>query len=183
MALVIGFVMAGCANVPAAAPESSADTTAAPVPGTDAAKQAAKRELQSRYVEYLRQEGYVPSIDDDGDIRFIVSEYIYFIPIDGNDPSYFQIVLGLTMDTVPLEELIGAVNSVNRSVKAAKVSIPPDRQAVIITAERILDKPDDFKAVFKRLLLVIKTAAERLFSQLNESGERRGAGSEEAKNV
>jgi len=43
-------------------------------------------------MEYLRQEGYMPSIDDDGDIIFKVAGNSYFIIIDENALQFFQIL-------------------------------------------------------------------------------------------
>ena len=59
-----------------------------------------------------------------------------------------------------------AVNYTNRTTKVAKVFISSSEKTVGIKVDQILSKPDDFKAIFKRLLSIMYTAEVNLNSQL-----------------
>ena len=87
-----------------------------------------KRDLQNAYMDYLRQEGYVPSIDTDGDIQFKVAGDTYYIIVDDRDLQFFQVYTGFKMDTVSQDAALSAANSSNRSSKVVKVAFSPDRK-------------------------------------------------------
>ena len=44
------------------------------------------------YVDFLTEEGYKPTVDSDGDVRFKKEGMTYFISVHSNDPQYFRIV-------------------------------------------------------------------------------------------
>jgi len=58
-------------------------------------QQWTKEDLQNTYMEYLRQEGYVPTIDADGDIQFKVAGDVYFIIINETDLQFFSDLYGI----------------------------------------------------------------------------------------
>lgn len=41
------------------------------------------------YSKYLSQEGYVPTVDNDGDVIFKVEGKVYYISIDTKDELFF----------------------------------------------------------------------------------------------
>lgn len=125
-----------------------------------------KTDLQEMYVEYLRQEGYLPSIDDDGDILFRASGSNYYIIIYEDDPQFFQILLQLNLGSISLETALNAANYASRRSKVAKVFISESGRYASITAELIFYKPEDFKPIFSRALRLISNARENFESQL-----------------
>lgn len=50
------------------------------------------RDLAEMYRLFLLEEGYAPSIDDDGDVRFKFEGGDYFVLIDREDEDYFRLV-------------------------------------------------------------------------------------------
>jgi len=124
--------------------------------------------LQNIYMEHLRQEGYVPSVDGDGDIQFKVSGDTYFIIVDENDLQFFQVYMGFKMETIPPEIALTAVNYSNRSSKVVKVAFSPDRKVISITAELLLNDPKDFIPVFSRAISLIQNAENNFISQVRE---------------
>ena len=128
--------------------------------------QTTESELRNRYVEYLRQEGYNPSVDGDGDVLFKVAGDSYYILVNADDLEYFQIYQQLGLGTYALAEVRNAVNYANRTTKVAKVYITSNEKSVVIKVDQMLGKPDDFKAIFDRLLSIMDTAEENLRSQL-----------------
>jgi len=127
-----------------------------------------REDLQNVYMEYLRQEGYMPSIDDEGDILFKVAGNSYFIIIDETDLQFFQIYMGFKMETLSPEIALNAVNYSNRSSKVVKVAFSPDRKVISITAELLLNDPKDFIPVFSRAISLIQNAENNFISQIRE---------------
>ncbi|MDR0639580.1 MAG: hypothetical protein LBG27_11895 [Spirochaetaceae bacterium] len=128
--------------------------------------QTREGELQSMYIEYLREEGYFPQVDDDGDILFKASGDIYYIIVDADDLAFFQLYKQLNIGRFDLAVVRRAVNYTNRTTKVAKVFISSGEKTVGIKVDQMLGKPDDFKAIFKRLLSIMYTAEVNLNSQL-----------------
>jgi len=125
-----------------------------------------KANLQNVYMEYLRQEGYMPSVDCDGDILFKVSGNSYFIIVNENDLQFFQVYMGFKMETVSAENILAAANYSNRSSKVVKVTFSPDNKIVSITAELLLNDPKDFIPVFSRAISLIQNAENNFISQI-----------------
>jgi len=131
-----------------------------------ASQQWSKEDLQNAYMEYLRQEGYIPTVDADGDIQFKVAGDTYFIIVDEKDLQFFQVYTGFKMDTVTQEAALNAANSSNRSSKVVKVAFSPDRKVISITAELLLNDPKDFIPVFSRAISLIRNAENNFMAQL-----------------
>jgi len=126
-----------------------------------------RADLQSIYMEHLRLEGYVPSIDVDGDILFKVSGDNFFIIIDENDLQFFQIYTGFSIGSVSIENALIAANFSNRRSKVAKVAISSDGKVASITAELLLSSPLDFAPVFARALSLMRNAENNFLTHLN----------------
>ena len=125
-------------------------------------------DLQNIYMEHLRNEGYVPLIDIDGDIQFKVSGDNYFIIIDEKDVQFFQIYMGFSLGSINPEEAFTAANFSNRRSKVAKISISPDGNIASITVEMILNNPRDFEPIFARALSLIRNAEGIFRSHLKD---------------
>ena len=128
-----------------------------------------KADLQSIYVEHLREEGYLPSVDIDGDIQFKVSGDNYFIIIDESDVQFFQIYMGFSLGSINVEDAFLAANYSNRRSKVAKTSISSDGNVASITVELILNEPTDFAPVFARALSLIRNAENIFRSHIREN--------------
>jgi len=127
-----------------------------------------RADLQSIYMEHLREEGYLPTVDEDGDIRFKVGGDNYFIIIDDNDIAFFQIYMGFSLGTIPLEDAMQAANMANRRSKVAKITVSPDGRVASITIELLLNTPTDFAPVFARSLSLVRNAENIFRNHLRE---------------
>jgi hypothetical protein len=125
-----------------------------------------KTDLQNTYLEYLRQEGYPPTVDRDGDIEFKVAGETYFIIVDENDLHFFQVYRGFSLEAISAESALNAANYSNRSSKVVKVAFSPDRRVVSFTAELLLNDPKDFIPVFSRAISLIRNAENNFMTQL-----------------
>jgi hypothetical protein len=128
--------------------------------------QWARADLQKIYMDYLRQEGYTPAVDEDGDIRFKVAGDTYYIIIDENDLQFFQIYMGFNLGAISQQEALNAVNNSNRRSKVVKIALSSDGKIVSITAELLLNNPRDFMPVFSRAISLIKNAENNFMAQL-----------------
>ena len=133
-----------------------------------AAEEWTKADLQSIYVEYLRNEGYLPAIDHDGDIQFKVAGDNYFIIIDEKDLQFFQIYMGFSLGAVSPEDALNAANFSNRRSKVVKVALSPDGTVASITAELLLEDPRDFAPIFSRAISLMRNAESNFMNQLRE---------------
>jgi len=134
-----------------------------------AAQEWNRADLQSIYMEHLRQEGYLPSIDVDGDIQFKVSGDNYYIIIDETDLQFFQIYMGFSLSSFGADDVLEAVNFSNRRSKVAKVAISSDGLIASITAELLLEDPQGFAPVFSRALSLMRNAENNFMTKLRES--------------
>ncbi|MCL2181709.1 MAG: hypothetical protein FWB83_11360, partial [Treponema sp.] len=71
-----------------------------------------KAQLQNMYVNYLRGEGYSPTIDSDGDVNFTAQSQRFYINVMENDLQSFQIVMTNFLD-------IGSASNRLRALEAA----------------------------------------------------------------
>jgi hypothetical protein len=112
------------------------------------------------YCDFLASEGFRPSVDEDGDIRFRHEGRTLFLFRDPKDPEYFRVALpGAWECESPEEETraLAAANAVNRDLKVVKCVLVDG--VVWISVELFLDPPEAFRPVFSRLLDVIGSAA------------------------
>ncbi|MDR2663286.1 MAG: hypothetical protein LBC31_09845 [Treponema sp.] len=131
-----------------------------------AAAQMSKANLQKMYTDYLRQEGYVPSIDKDGDVHFKAEGDNYYIIVNEGDLQFFQVMEQIGLGSTPLQEVLAAASYANRRSKVAKVYISSDGKTATIAVEILLSKPDDFKQLFPRVVTLLKNAQSNFVSQL-----------------
>jgi len=137
-------------------------------------------DLQNIYIEHLREEGYLPTVDVDGDIQFKVSGDNYFIIIDEKDLQFFQIYMGFSLGAISFEDAVAAANHANRRSKVAKITISPSAVSGVngayapaggiasITIELLLNDPREFKPVFARALSLIRNAESIFRNNLRE---------------
>lgn len=134
-----------------------------------------KERLQRMYVNYLKEEGYKPEIDQDGDVVFKHEGKTYVITIDERDPQFFRLVLpniwSRDIDTVDAELLfvMAAAQVATAVTKVAKVHVVGNK-SVWVSIELFVMRPEDFQGVFYRLLSAMD-AAKQQFSMVMLQGQ------------
>jgi hypothetical protein len=121
-------------------------------------------QLQEMYVSYLKEQGYQPSVDSDGDVRFKAEGSTLYIGVDEKDSQSFRIVLPNFWKIESPEEkakAYEAANSVNRQLKVAKVYIVSKEDRVWADANIYVEKPEDFKRHFPRMVQVLMIGASK----------------------
>jgi len=130
--------------------------------------------LQNMYMQYLREEGYLPSLDDQNDILFKVSGNNYYIILRDDDYDiqnnllFFRIYTGVSIGDFLPENALAAANYINMKSKVAKVYLSSDERSIAINAELLLPNPQDFKTVLARALSLMRFAENRFFLKLEE---------------
>lgn len=140
-----------------------------PATGAPSDDPPSRQKLQEMYLSYLREEGYEPTIDADGDIEFKMEGVPYLILIVENDPDFFEILMP---NFWPLESeaerarALAAADHANATIKVAKVYTLGDN--VSAATELFLPQPDDFGKVFRRSLLAVNAAVNAFVEQMRK---------------
>jgi len=110
-------------------------------------------------LEHIRTEGFVPSIDDDGDILFKCEGRSYFVILDENDEQFYRIAFPNFWsidDDAERERVIHAASQATTKTKVAKIF--PVKDDTWASVELFLSGPEEFSAVFSRSLSALQSA-------------------------
>ncbi|HOI00363.1 MAG TPA: hypothetical protein PLE85_07430 [Bacteroidales bacterium] len=132
-------------------------------------KEYSKKQLQQMYVNFLKDEGYKPEVDDDGDVKFKREGRTYFILVQETDMEFFTIILPNIWEIESEEErakVIVACDASNAKTKVTKVYSFKDN--VWVTVELFIRQPEDFKGVFARAMNAIDSGAGNFVSKMRE---------------
>src|SRR5438045_2642816 len=100
------------------------------------------------YMEFLREQGYVPRLDDDGDVVFKCEGRTYILFGEEKDEPYFRLVFPAfwPLETAPEEEQARtAINELNAEMKVMKLFVL--RDDVWAAVEMFLEPIDSFQAI------------------------------------
>lgn len=138
--------------------------------GSLQAQEWTKPKLQKMYMNFLKEEGFRPELDEDGDIVFKREGATFLIIISEKDPNFFMLALANIWKIESEEELVKAIvsaNQANDKSKVAKTYIT-ETQKVWVSVEAFLDEPTDFKKVFDRSLRAIDNAVAVFVEKMRE---------------
>lgn len=125
--------------------------------------------LAEKYLSYLKEEGFVPSMDEDGDITFKVEGKLYFFLIDDEDDRYYKLVFPnfwSVDDESEREKITHACLHAARSVKVVKMYTVRDNTWAVI--EMFLASTDDIGAVFPRSLRALQAGVQSFVEKMRE---------------
>jgi hypothetical protein len=123
------------------------------------------------YEKFLREEGFLPRIDEDGDVIFKFEGRTLFISVQESDAQYFRIVMPSFWeidDEAELIQALRAANEINRKIKVATIVIQGDKD-VSSNAEMFIEREPDLEQFFLRTVKVLVQAASD-FSDLMRTG-------------
>ena len=126
--------------------------------------------LQNMYISFLEDLGGYESVrvDSDGDVQFEYNDRNYFIEVNENDNEFFRVVL---FNLWPIEstsehaQALDAVNAVNKEMKVVKAYVT-DSDNVWIASEIFVGYPDNFKAIFSRMMNVMDDAVDTFVEKM-----------------
>jgi hypothetical protein len=121
------------------------------------------------YAEYLREEGYKPTIDGENVVRFKEEGRIYCILVDAQDPQFFRIIFPNFWEIRGQEQrmkVLAAADAATGKTKVAKVfTVDNDVWASI---EIFLPSPEQFRSIFPRSMGALKAAVGHFVAKMRE---------------
>ncbi|MFM7058132.1 MAG: hypothetical protein ACKO2P_14530 [Planctomycetota bacterium] len=124
-----------------------------------------KSERISVILEHIRSEGYVPTIDNDGDILFKCEGRSYFVILDENDEQFYRLTFPnfwSIEDEAERERVVQASSVATAKTKVAKIF--PVKDDTWASIELFLSNAEQFNSVFARSLSALQ-AAVRTFRE------------------
>jgi hypothetical protein len=111
------------------------------------------------YSDFLLEQGYRPSVDEDGDVTFKYEGGFYYLSVSEDDDLFFQLVYARFWNLEDEDERlrgINAANEINMRFKVVKVYIRNDDTSA--TIECFMHHPNDFQSYFERSLRALQRA-------------------------
>ncbi|OEK02237.1 hypothetical protein BFP97_12235 [Roseivirga sp. 4D4] len=125
----------------------------------DVQEKLEKKIIQDKYVAFLTDKGYSPEVDSDGDVKFTYKERSYYITIDMKDKNFFRLarLANLKLDSESqITKAKEICHEITQDVKVAKVYWL--KGVVWTSSEIVLENPDDYSAIFDRVLRLTESA-------------------------
>ena len=116
--------------------------------------------------QYLKQQGLVPSIDDDNDIVFKYQMLTFVFFTDDDDQQFFRLALPNIFDVTDDNRIavLEAINEVNKLMKVVKLISP--RDDVWATTEIMMDTTPVLDDLFPRLINILMGAQGEFYNQI-----------------
>jgi hypothetical protein len=121
------------------------------------------------YEQFLKEEGFAPDVDADGDVMFKFEGGTYYILSNENDPRYFAMIFPnfWTIESADeLQKAYAAANDVSRDTKVVKVHVNGKQSNVNASVEVYVDEPGGFKPFLKRALTVLQYAVSQFRTKM-----------------
>ncbi len=129
---------------------------------------AIKERLTAEYLNFIKEEGYIPTIDSDGDIKFKVEgDTHYVIVYDEESPQYVNFMrygfsIGGDNGLDQTKSLIAA-NNTNKNIRAAKATVSDS--AVWFTVGMAYPDIDTFKKVFYKIISYLDSSYDNFIEE------------------
>ncbi len=130
-----------------------------------------KETVREMYMDHLREEGYSPEIDSDGDIKFKKEGEPFYVIFDDDDLEFLKIARAnfwSVESAAERLEILEAADHATRRTKVAKVYLNSDEDNTWASAEMYLSGPDQFALIFKRSLSALRAAVGKFADKMRE---------------
>ena len=132
-----------------------------------------RREMRASYMSYLTAEGYLPSIDDDMDIKFKSEGKTYYIFVKSKSSFVLARVIG--NDAGCSDVALKAVNKVNSRFRNVTAYLFDSCDGMVVKSVSWLKNEDDYKGdVFRSSLDIVNNAVQaskRYYSEFLNEGQ------------
>ena len=119
-----------------------------------------QKTIQNEIMNYLKNEGFTPSIDDDGDINFKKEGDLHYVIIDEKEENPFYLTISLTRrmeEGYDMEKAISVAFDVE-GYKGIKIKLY--KTSIVAQAQMFFQHPDHFKQVFYRTTQIMLWAMD-----------------------
>ncbi|MBB6097103.1 hypothetical protein HNR42_000517 [Deinobacterium chartae] len=123
--------------------------------------------LAQQYLEYLTEEGFRPTLDEAGDVRFRCEGGTYYIILEESDPTCFRLLFPGFWEIESEEERVQALQAASEvcaDLKAVKVYLA--RGDTHASVELFLPDERDFPRIFERSLRVLQAGVRSFRSRM-----------------
>lgn len=126
-----------------------------------------QKAFRSSIMTFLREEGFVPSIDDDNSLTFKKEGVLYWIDVAENSPFYAELHrIGLKCNNANSNNILQACNETNKKVKCVKAIMGEGTLAFVI--EQYCHSAEDFKYTFYKNIKELDNAYSTLVDKYNQ---------------
>lgn len=125
---------------------------------------------QDFFLEFLKEEGYRPQLDEDGDVIFKHEAQTYLLFVEDGDDNYFRLVYPAFWEiSSPDEEEKASLFTmeINAEMKVVKLYQLGDK--VWAGVEMFCDPIENCKSVFQRCLRVLQLSSSRFSEKMKDS--------------
>lgn len=128
----------------------------------------AQLKVRSEIKAFLQEEGFMPEIDSDGDIKFKKEGSTYYIEVNSHDVSPMYVNLSMILskpDGYSDEAIMIAANELNmyKGIKTICYS-----RSIVIRAEMYLVSSEAFKYSFYKLMSQISSASDDVMEEIEK---------------
>jgi hypothetical protein len=109
-----------------------------------------QRRFRDQIEQFLKEEGYVPTVDpDDNSLNWKKEGERFWLYVEGSDPLYIEIHKpSLGVDNANMDLVYESINQANRGIRCAKAVM--GKTSIIFTVEFYCPSIDEFRRVFYR---------------------------------
>ena len=115
----------------------------------------------------LREEGYLPKVDNDGDIAFKAQGHRVILFGDNEDPQYVRMACILDVESKPAAKCLQAANKVSKGLKVIK-AVVVNETTVFVSAEFFFDNVEQLGPVFPRTIDALLSGVQRFWTELEK---------------
>lgn len=122
------------------------------------------------FLDFLKEEGFTPKVDDDGDIVFKREGLTYILFVNEDDEEFVRIDLPNVWEIESLGErqmVMAAAAEVNRQVKVAKVV--PMGDNVWVSAQLLVDPIENVSKILPRAMNVLSLAVREFSDAMRKN--------------
>ncbi|MDR1022788.1 MAG: hypothetical protein LBL94_05905 [Prevotellaceae bacterium] len=130
----------------------------------------AQKSFQTSMVNFLREEGYSPSLDDDNWIKFKSEGKTYYITIGEESPFFVTLrAAGFTLQGENAFERTASLLACNDlTMEFKSVKLYCSDKSVSVHVEQFTRSSEDYKYVFARNLSVLTAAKNKFFEKYSK---------------
>lgn len=117
-------------------------------------------------LDFLRKEGFTPTVDERNNIvfKYQMTTYVFFT--DENDDEFFQLTMPAIYDVTEdnRELVLEAANKVNQSMKVIKIIVT--QESVWVLFEILLDETPQVEDIMPRAFRIMEDGRRKFYEQI-----------------
>ena len=118
-------------------------------------------------LNFLRQQGFVPEVDEGGNIDFKYQMASFVFINNDEDEEFFQLMMPCIFDVTDdnRDMVMEAANKVNRQIKVVKACVIND--SVWLLFESLLDHSPEVSDIIPRALNILQGARQHFYEEMS----------------